>query len=107
MRRLFGLALFAACAPAPVTLELPEVGTARALLVAVERGGELIEIAAFDVDATDPLGPQALLERGDSHAPLAGRAEWYLRESFNNHGQGGRFVTRNVIARRGLDMPRS
>jgi len=65
VRRLFGLALFAACAPAPVTLELPEVGTARALLVAVERGGELIEIAAFDVDATDPLGPQALLGVAD------------------------------------------
>jgi alkylation response protein AidB-like acyl-CoA dehydrogenase len=53
------------------------------------------------------LGPQALLERGSDGAPLHGRAEWYLRESFNNHGQGGRFVTRNVIARRGLDMPRS
>ncbi len=53
------------------------------------------------------LGPQALVERGESRSPLAGRVEWYLRESFNNHGQGGRFVTRNVIARRGLDMPKS
>ena len=53
------------------------------------------------------LGPQALLDRGERKAPLDGRAEWYLRESFNNHGQGGRFVTRNVIARLGLDMPRS
>ena len=52
------------------------------------------------------LGPMALLERGEDRAPLHGRAEWFLRESFNNHGQGGRFVTRNVIARRGLDMPR-
>lgn len=53
------------------------------------------------------LGPEALVERGESRSPLAGRVEWYLRESFNNHGQGGRFVTRNVIARRGLNMPRS
>ena len=53
------------------------------------------------------LGPQALIERGQNRSPLGGRVEWYLRESFNNHGQGGRFVTRNVIARRGLNMPRS
>ena len=51
------------------------------------------------------VGPQALIERGEPHSVLAGRVEWYLRESFNNHGQGGRFVTRNVIARRGLDLP--
>ncbi len=53
------------------------------------------------------LGPQALVERGEPHSALGGRVEWYLRESFNNHGQGGRFVTRNVIARRGLDLPRA
>lgn len=53
------------------------------------------------------VGPQALVERGEQRSALAGRVEWYLRESFNNHGQGGRFVTRNVIARRGLDLPRS
>jgi alkylation response protein AidB-like acyl-CoA dehydrogenase len=52
------------------------------------------------------VGPQALVERGESRSVLAGRVEWYLRESFNNHGQGGRFVTRNVIARRGLALPR-
>lgn len=52
------------------------------------------------------MGPQALVERGESRATLSGRVEWYLRESFNNHGQGGRFVTRNVIARRGLNLPR-
>ncbi|GAA5231837.1 hypothetical protein FOZ76_14805 [Verticiella sediminum] len=52
------------------------------------------------------VGPQCLIERGDPRAVLAGRVEWYLRESFNNHGQGGRFVTRNVIARRGLNLPR-
>lgn len=52
------------------------------------------------------LGPRALIERGDPEALLYGRAEWYLREAFDNHGQGGRFVTRNVIARRGLDLPK-
>lgn len=52
------------------------------------------------------LGPKALIERGDPEAVLNGRAEWHLREGFNNHGQGGRFVTRNVIARRGLDLPK-
>ena len=50
------------------------------------------------------FGPQAILERGDPEAVLGGRVEWYLREGFNNHGQGGRFVTRNVIARRGLGL---
>ena len=52
------------------------------------------------------LGPRALLERGDPDAVLYGRSEWYLREGFDNHGQGGRFVTRNVIARRGLNLPK-
>ncbi len=52
------------------------------------------------------LGPRALMERGDPEAILYGRAEWYLREAFDNHGQGGRFVTRNVIARRGLNLPK-
>lgn len=52
------------------------------------------------------FGPEGLVERGDDTAVLAGRIEWFIREAFNNHGQGGRFVTRNVIARRGLDMPR-
>jgi len=55
----------------------------------------------------DIFGPEGLVERGEHAAPLAGRIEWYIREAFNNHGQGGRFVTRNVIARRGLDMPRT
>lgn len=52
------------------------------------------------------LGPHSLVERGEPRSVLGGRVEWYLRESFNNHGQGGRFVTRNVIARRGMDLPR-
>jgi alkylation response protein AidB-like acyl-CoA dehydrogenase len=51
------------------------------------------------------FGNASLLERGDPDAILNGRAEWFLREGFNNHGQGGRFVTRNVIARRGLGLP--
>jgi 3-oxocholest-4-en-26-oyl-CoA dehydrogenase alpha subunit len=52
------------------------------------------------------LGPRALLERGDPVALLYGKSEWYLREGFDNHGQGGRFVTRNVLARRGLNLPK-
>lgn len=51
------------------------------------------------------FGADALVERGDARALLGGRVEWYLRETFNNHGQGGRFVTRNVVARRGLRLP--
>jgi alkylation response protein AidB-like acyl-CoA dehydrogenase len=51
------------------------------------------------------LGPSGLIEQGHPEAVLDGRSEWYIREGFNNHGQGGRFVTRNVIARRGLDLP--
>ena len=57
-------------------------------------------------DAWHGLGPRALLEQGDPEAILYGRSEKYLREAFDNHGQGGRFVTRNVIARRALDMPK-
>ena len=52
------------------------------------------------------LGPRALIERGDPEAILYGRSEKYLREAFDNHGQGGRFITRNAIARRGLNLPK-
>ncbi len=51
------------------------------------------------------FGTSGLIERDDEAAALFGRVEFSLREGFNNHGQGGRFVTRNVIARRGLDLP--
>ncbi|MCC7425308.1 MAG: acyl-CoA dehydrogenase family protein [Alphaproteobacteria bacterium] len=51
------------------------------------------------------FGNAGLIERFDPDAILDGRSEWFLREGFNNHGQGGRFVTRNVIARRGMGLP--
>lgn len=54
----------------------------------------------------DVLGPESLISREDPASPLAGRLEWRLRESFNNHGQGGRMVTMNVIARRGVGLPK-
>lgn len=50
------------------------------------------------------FGREALIEGPDPRAVLGGRPEWLLREGFNNHGQGGRFVTLNTIARRGLGL---
>lgn len=52
------------------------------------------------------FGSAALLEAGPGSSPLTRRLEYLLRESFNNHGQGGIMVTRNSIGRRGLDLPR-
>ncbi|MGH3756813.1 acyl-CoA dehydrogenase family protein [Actinophytocola sp.] len=51
--------------------------------------GELV-LEAFGIDA--------VLEGG-------GPLEFLVREAFNNHGQGGRLVTRNVIGRRGMKLP--
>lgn len=50
------------------------------------------------------FGRAATIEGGDPLALLDGRPEWLLREGFNNHGQGGRFVTLNAVARRGLGL---
>jgi alkylation response protein AidB-like acyl-CoA dehydrogenase len=50
------------------------------------------------------FGREALIEGSDPRALLDGRPEWLLREGFNNHGQGGRFVTLNTIAKRGLGL---
>lgn len=50
------------------------------------------------------FGRDALVEGPGPDALLDGRPEWLLREGFNNHGQGGRFVTLNTIARRGLGL---
>lgn len=51
------------------------------------------------------FGTDVTFERGDPAAVLSGSAEHIMREGFSNHGQGGRFVTRNVIAKRGLNLP--
>lgn len=53
----------------------------------------------------ETFGMEALVTRDDKAAPLGGRLEWLVRESFNNHGQGGRLVTRNVIGKRGMGLP--
>jgi 3-oxocholest-4-en-26-oyl-CoA dehydrogenase alpha subunit len=59
----------------------------------------------FGAAMLEIFGIAGMVERDDEAALLMGRIEWFLREGFNNHGQGGRFVTRNVIAQRGLGLP--
>ncbi len=51
-------------------------------------------------------GPLAQLKEGTRWAPMNGKLEYYSRNAFNIHGQGGISQTKNAIARRGLGMPR-
>jgi len=53
------------------------------------------------------LGPFGQLQEGSRHAPLKGRIEWYFRHSFmTTIGGGTSEIGRNIIAQRGLDLPR-
>lgn len=54
------------------------------------------------------LGPYAQLQRGSNQAPQDGSAEFYYRnDMFFSFAAGGSDITRNVIASRGLGLPRS
>ena len=53
------------------------------------------------------LGPFGQLKEGSKYAPLGGRIEWnYLHSFMTTIGGGTSEVGRNVIAQRGLDLPR-
>ncbi len=53
------------------------------------------------------LGPYSQIKEGSKHAPLGGRIEWYFLHAFlTTIGGGTSEVGRNVIAQRGLGMPR-
>ena len=54
------------------------------------------------------LGPYGQLEEGSPWVPLGGRIEWYYLHSFmTTIGAGTSEIGRNVIAQRGLGLPRS
>lgn len=55
----------------------------------------------------DVLGQYAILEEGSPLAPLCGRLLHQYLYSINKHGQGTSEVQRDVIAYRGLNLPRT
>ena len=57
--------------------------------------------------ASDIIGPLALMRQGTAGAPLGGFAEAYYRAyPLGQFAAGGSNVMRNIIAHRGLSMPR-
>ncbi|MEE9203163.1 MAG: acyl-CoA dehydrogenase family protein [Dehalococcoidia bacterium] len=62
----------------------------------------------LDLAAVEILGPYAQLRTGSPWAPLEGEAERDYREDLYFHFAAGGFdITRNVVAARGLGLPRT
>ena len=60
----------------------------------------------FAQTAMDILGPYGVLTADDELAPIQGAIEGLSRESLHLHGAGTTQVHRNIIAQRGLGLPR-
>ena len=64
-------------------------------------------VREIDKIAVDILGPLAQLQRGDPLAPFDGEFEYnYFDRLFFHFAAGGFDISRNVIASRGLGLPR-
>ena len=56
--------------------------------------------------ALDMLGPEGLLSKADAEAPAGGKWEWsYRATALDTIGAGTSEIQKNIIARRGLDLP--
>jgi hypothetical protein len=64
-------------------------------------------VRAIDTYGTELLGPHVDLRRGDALAPADGKVVHdYLHRMYFSSAAGGFDITRNVIAARGLGLPR-
>lgn len=81
--------------------QMPQHETSLAVLVKRETA------RAFDVAGLELLGPYAPLEPGSRRAQLAGEVEVEYRDHlYFQFAAGGFDITRNVVAHRGLALPR-
>jgi hypothetical protein len=79
----------------------PQHETSLALLAKRETARRL------DVAGMNLLGALAPLRTGSPHAPLGGEVEVEYRDHlYFQFAAGGFDITRNVVATRGLDLPR-